>query len=539
MKKKLALALAVLLLTGSMTIQNADAAPVSENGFVPLEAGQEENTDQAGSVGSGEAEGTEEDPKADQTLCPYVECLDTALYHTYDSEMAEESAAPTRYLFLGDSTVCGYKDKSGNDIYSYVHFFQQRRSADVTNAAIGGATYSSRWGHNINYELDQVDISAYDVAFFQFGVNDFTRAYPLGRVDSTNTYELCGAMNTAIRRLRNKGVECYCILPFYYRSQFDPIKNENGQTFEQYLDAIKRVCERNHITIIDFNTAFGIDGSNFWDYYIDNVHPGGVLQQRAGIYLDEYMKVYDDVAQIEAFVDRLYNLCLSRQPDEGGMQDWKEALIKREKSGAVVAYGFFFSDEMKNRNLSDKEFVELLYRVMMDREYDEGGREYWVGRLEAGVSREGVYKGFAESAEFTQICGAYGIERGSVSVSESRDLNTGLTMFVSRLYTKALGRSYDVGGLNDWCGRILNHTWSVTDVATNGFFESEEFINKNLNDEDYVKVLYETFLGREYDEEGLADWTNKLKDGEMSREEVLRGFSDSEEFATLMKEYGL
>ena len=35
------------------------------------------------------------------------------------------------------------------------------------------------------------------------------------------------------------------------------------------------------------------------------------------------------------------------------------------------------------------------------------------------------------------------------------------------------------------------------------------------------------------------DWTNKLKDGEMSREEVLRGFSDSEEFATLMKEYGL
>ena len=50
MKKKLALALAVLLLTGSMTIQNADAAPVSENGFVPMEAGQEENTDQAGSV---------------------------------------------------------------------------------------------------------------------------------------------------------------------------------------------------------------------------------------------------------------------------------------------------------------------------------------------------------------------------------------------------------------------------------------------------------------------------------------------------------
>lgn len=535
MKKKVILLLSAFLLTAAMTVQNTDAAAVSENGFLPHETGDEE-TSFAGADETGDKDEAKEE---DQALSPYVECLDGALYNTFDPVMGEESASRIKYLFLGDSTVCGYKDGNGNDIYSYVHFFQQRRSADVTNASIGGAAYSSRWGYNINYELDQVDISAYDVAFFQFGVNDFARAYPLGRVDSTNTYEVCGAMNTAIKRLRDKGVTCYCILPFYYRSQFDPIKNENGQTFEQYLDAIKKVCERNQVTMIDFNTAFGIDGSNFWDYYIDNVHPGGVLQQRAGIYLDEYMKVYDDVTQIEAFVDRLYNLCLKRQPDETGMRDWREALINRDKSGAEVAHGFFFSDEMKNRGLSDEEFVELLYRVMMDREYDESGREYWVGRLLAGVSREGVYKGFAESAEFTEICGAYGIERGSVAVSENRDINTGLTMFVSRLYTKALGRDYDVAGLNDWCGRILNNTWSVTEVSTKGFFESPEFLNKELDDEEYVKVLYETFLGREYDEWGLSDWTDKLKKGEMSRDEVLRGFSYSEEFAIIMKEYGL
>lgn len=112
-------------------------------------------------------------------------------------------------------------------------------------------------------------------------------------------------------------------------------------------------------------------------------------------------------------------------------------------------------------------------------------------------------------------------------------------MFVSRLYTKALGRDYDVAGLNDWCGRILNNTWSVTDVSAKGFFESPEFLSKELDDEEYVKVLYETFLGREYDEWGLSDWTDKLKKGEMSRDEVLWGFSYSEEFAAIMKEYGL
>lgn len=522
MKKKMISALTAFLLASVMTIQNTDAALVSENGFSKQETGTEGKADQ--------------DKDA---ICPGVECLDTALYNTYDPMLGEEGAVRTRYLFLGDSTVCGYKDNNGNDILSYVHFFEQRRSADVTNAAIGGATYSNGFGYNINYQLNLVDIPSYDVAFFQFGINDFAKALLIGRVDSTDTYTVCGAMNTAIKRLQSSGVECYCILPFYYRSQFDPIKNERGYVFGEYLDAIKKVCERNHVTIIDFNTAFGINGDNFWDYYIDNVHPGGVLQQRAGEYLDEFMRTYDDVSQIEAFVDRLYKLCLSRQPDEWGMHDWKETLIKREKSGAVVAQGFFFSDEMKNRGLSDQEFVELLYRVMMDREYDEGGREYWIGRLEAGVSRQGVYKGFAESAEFTQICGAYGIERGSVSVGESRDRNMGLTMFVSRLYTKALGRNYDVDGLNDWCGRILDHTWSVTDVSTKGFFESQEFLNKNLGDEEYVKILYETFLGREYDEEGLSDWTDKLKNGEMSRDEVLRGFSYSEEFAAIMKEYGL
>ena len=243
--------------------------------------------------------------------------------------------------------------------------------------------------------------------------------------------------------------------------------------------------------------------------------------------------------QITGFVNRLYNLCFGREADDGGLITWKNALIRKTKSGAAVAQGFFFSDEMNNRNLSDADFVELLYEVMMDRASDAGGKEYWLKRLEAGVSREGVFKGFAESQEFTNVCNSYGIDRGSVAVSQGRDRNTGVTMFVSRLYTKALGRNYDINGLNDWCNRICNGSWSVTDVATTGFFNSREFLNKNLSNEEYVKVLYRTFLDREYDAAGLADWVGKLNAGTMTREEVLRGFSYSREFSNIMKEYGL
>lgn len=256
----------------------------------------------------------------------------------------------------------------------------------------------------------------------------------------------------------------------------------------------------------------------------------------------DYINWMDEVTglpEIVAFVDRLYTYALGREADEDGMLDWASKLYYKQTTGNDTAFGFFFSAEMNNRNLSDGEFVELLYKVMMNRNADPDGKAYWVNMLQNGVSRVGVFNGFSGSAEFSGICDNYGINRGNPSASEGRDKNYGATLFVSRLYTKALGRNYDVDGLNDWCSRIANRTWTVTDVATTGFFNSQEFLNKNLSNEEYVKVLYRTFLDREYDQAGLNDWVNQLNSGAKSRDEVLRGFSYSQEFSNLMKQYGL
>lgn len=255
-----------------------------------------------------------------------------------------------------------------------------------------------------------------------------------------------------------------------------------------------------------------------------------------------YINQMDEVTgirEIIAFVNRLYAYALNREADEAGLLDWSSKLYYKQTTGNDTAFGFFFSAEMNNRNLSDGDFVELLYKVMMNRNSDPDGKAYWVNMLQNGVSRVGVFNGFSGSAEFTQICNDYGINRGNPVASEGRDKNYGATLFVSRLYTKALGRNYDVAGLNDWCSRIANRTWTVTDVATTGFFNSPEFMNKNLSNEEYVKVLYRTFLDREYDEAGLNDWVSQLNSGAKSRNEVLRGFSYSQEFSNLMKQYGL
>ncbi len=70
-----------------------------------------------------------------------------------------------------------------------------------------------------------------------------------------------------------------------------------------------------------------------------------------------------NAGQVEKFATRLYNKCLGRQPDPSGLDHWKEVLLKKERTGAQVAYGFVFSQEYKMKNTSDDEYVEMLYNV--------------------------------------------------------------------------------------------------------------------------------------------------------------------------------
>ncbi len=252
------------------------------------------------------------------------------------------------------------------------------------------------------------------------------------------------------------------------------------------------------------------------------------------------------VEQVNSFVDRLYNLALGRQPDEGGKDSWSSALMENRSSGVNIGYGFVFSDECKNNNLSNTEFVEMLYNVFMDRPSDEGGRTAWVSQLDAGVEREKVLEGFLFSQEFSVICNNYGIIMGTLddeprlkeAVAHNRNQNANLTKFVSRCYTQTLGREYEDGGLEAWCGVILAGSNSPKQVAKNFIF-SDEFTQKNLGNREYVEVLYRTFFGREADEGGLAAWTEVLDSGREDRDKVLSGFADSVEFDGILKSFNL
>lgn len=239
----------------------------------------------------------------------------------------------------------------------------------------------------------------------------------------------------------------------------------------------------------------------------------------------------------KGFVYRLYKLVLGREPDQKGLNEWTNYLTSGQKTGAEVADGFIYSKELTARKLSDSTYVEMLYKTFLNRSSDSSGKKYWVTRLQKGMSRAYVYRGFANSTEFRNICKQYGIQSGEVVLMAPKDQNEGVTMFVYRCYQKFLGRKPDDAGLNDWCNRLLTGKVNAKEAAY-GFVMSKEFQNKNMSNTNYIKTIYLGLFDRTADSTGLLEWVEKLEAGN-SRESVFYGFADSQEFRKLAEGFGL
>ena len=248
--------------------------------------------------------------------------------------------------------------------------------------------------------------------------------------------------------------------------------------------------------------------------------------------------------KVKAFVKRIYTDCLGRNPEEDGVKYWSAELINGNKDGASVGAGFVFSEEYMNKGTSKQDYVKMLYKVFMGREADEGGLKYWLDSMNNGMTREEVFKGFVDSKEYTQICSDYGIIRGDYTIQGIPDptvtngtVTKAMTDFVERIYVKALNRDSDPEGIKYWAQEIANESKSPVEVAELFIF-SEEFESKKLDDTEYIKVLYRTFMGREFDKDGLNYWLGQIAAGQ-TRKDVLEAFAGCQEFQDIVKSFGL
>ena len=262
----------------------------------------------------------------------------------------------------------------------------------------------------------------------------------------------------------------------------------------------------------------------------------------------------EQIAQVRAFVNRLYQTTLGRDGDEEGLNYWTDNLLAGNFTGASAAQEFILSDEFKKKNLSYNEFLDICYAAFFDRPGDEGGYAYWLNAMYNGGTREYVVAGFVNSKEFTEICASYGIVRGDLDqtkgmpstqtiqplkVNSSNVKDEELYKYVEKLYTTILDRPSEPAGCEYWVKAIKEGNEMDAAKAASLFFQEKEYKDKKKTDEEFLVDVYEMFFGREPDQEGYNYWLDNLKNERVSRVWLIEeGFGKSPEFREILEKYG-
>jgi hypothetical protein len=104
---------------------------------------------------------------------------------------------------------------------------------------------------------------------------------------------------------------------------------------------------------------------------------------------------------LDGQLGRLYAAYLGRRADARGMEYWRNVRANGTSLEAVAeSFGRSREFRMTYGDLSDTQFVERLYQIVLERSPDPDGYDYWLGMLKGGSSRGSVVLAFSESPEF-------------------------------------------------------------------------------------------------------------------------------------------
>ncbi len=221
-------------------------------------------------------------------------------------------------------------------------------------------------------------------------------------------------------------------------------------------------------------------------------------------------------AALTGQVERLYRAYFDRAPEPPGMLYWR---TQRAKGSPIAAVSNAFAESPEfistYGSLDNSQFVELVYRNVLDRSPDSAGRSFWVAQLGAGTTRGAVMTGFSDSAEF-------------VAASATAATHLDSEGQVARLYRAYFERDPDTGGFCYWTGQIER---SGVDAVSAEFARSREFTETYgpVTDDQFVGLVYRNVLSRSPDAAGRTFWIDQLATG-ASRGRVMTAFSESPEY---------
>ena len=113
-----------------------------------------------------------------------------------------------------------------------------------------------------------------------------------------------------------------------------------------------------------------------------------------------------ELASSGAFVKRVYQRCLNIDPDQATINNWADKLAIGKISHADVIRDIIASKQFTNRNLTDTQYVDVLYKAVLDRDPDSNGAAYWLSQLKVS-GRKNVLNNFLASDEFKSLVSQY------------------------------------------------------------------------------------------------------------------------------------
>ncbi len=235
-----------------------------------------------------------------------------------------------------------------------------------------------------------------------------------------------------------------------------------------------------------------------------------------------------------SLVTHYYRSILRRDPDNGGKSFWTREAARVTGLGVDVnetwyslAIAFYTSDEYTAFGRTDRGFVTDLYTTFFNRAPDGGGLNYWVGQLAGGMPRGVVLVSFMFSPEFVNFTRNI---FGDTAVRS--EINT-----VVDFYRGLLERLPDQGGFSFWVQRFRaaqcsggQQVLAEVEAISSGFADSPEYQALNRSNGDFVGDLYNAFLRRGGDLDGVLFWVNQLATGARTRSAVRQAFIQTPEF---------
>ena len=237
----------------------------------------------------------------------------------------------------------------------------------------------------------------------------------------------------------------------------------------------------------------------------------------------------------KSLVSHYYRSILRRAPDSGGRGFWNGEASRMIQLGAdlnetwyALAMNFFTSGEYLAFNRDNAGFVTDLYNTFFNRAPDSGGLGFWANNLNQGMPREVALAEFMFSAEFRSF---------TQSIFGNTSVRPEVNMVVD-FYRGLLARLPDSSGFNFWLQRFRaaqcqgpSSVVAEVDAISSAFINGVEYNQRSRGNAQFVGDLYNAYLRRGGDLEGVKYWIGQLNSGAQTRNQLRLAFQASPEFS--------